>query len=220
MPVVRPLASKIEQTYTTRLLGLPAETRLFVLAAAAEPVGDPVLLRRAAASLGLDIACAATAADAGLLAVGGRVKFANPLVRSAVYQSAAVHDRHRVHRALAEATDREQIRIAERGIWRRPRRARRAGSLRAERSAGRAQARGGLAAAAAFLQRAVVLTNARTAGRPRAGRRAGQPAGRRVRCRARGWSLRTAEVGELSVSAGNGRSVRAQHRLRLGESRE
>jgi DNA-binding CsgD family transcriptional regulator/tetratricopeptide (TPR) repeat protein len=162
VPVSRPLASKIEQTYTTRLLGLPAETRLFVLAAAAEPVGDPVLLRRAAASLGLDIACAAPAADAGLLAVAGRVEFANPLVRSAVYQSAAVHDRRRVHRALAEATDAETD--PDRRAWHLAAAATGPDepiAVELERAAGRAQARGGVAAAAAFLQRAVVLTQNR-----------------------------------------------------------
>ena len=95
----------------------------------------------------------------GLLAIGERVTFRHPLVRSAVYRSAAVQERRAVHLALAEATDREPIRTAGRGIWPRPRRDLTSGSpLELERSAGRAQARGGLAAAAAFLQRAVALT--------------------------------------------------------------
>jgi hypothetical protein len=72
--------------------------------AAAEPLGDPVLFHRAAGRLGIDLAAAGPAQDSGLLELGGRVEFAHPLVRSAVYRSAAANDRRRVHRALAEAT--------------------------------------------------------------------------------------------------------------------
>jgi hypothetical protein len=107
LPAGQPVAGKIEQSYARRLRLLPADTRLLVLAAAAEPLGDPVLFHRAAATLGLDLAAASPAVDAGLLQVGGRVEFAHPLVRSAAYRSAAADDRHRVHRALAEATDAE-----------------------------------------------------------------------------------------------------------------
>ncbi|MEV7629072.1 hypothetical protein [Actinoplanes sp. NPDC089786] len=105
LPGDAPLAGKIEQSFVRRAALLPADTRLFLLAAAAEPVGDPVLLHRAAATLGLDPAAALPAVDGGLVRVHGRVEFAHPLVRSAVYRAAGTADRCRVHAALAEATD-------------------------------------------------------------------------------------------------------------------
>src|SRR4029453_11555078 len=83
LPSSHPVAGKIEQSYARRLVRLPVDTQLLVLAAAAEPLGDPVLLHRAAAPLGLDLAAADPATDAGLLKIGGRVEFAHPLVRSA-----------------------------------------------------------------------------------------------------------------------------------------
>jgi DNA-binding CsgD family transcriptional regulator len=154
-----PVVSRIEKSYARRLAQLPADTQLLAVAAAAEPIGDPVLLHRAAATLGLAMAAADAAEDAGLLKVGRRVEFAHPLVRSAVYHSAVIDDRHRVHRALAEATDADKD--PDRRAWHRARAT--AGpneevAADLERSAGRAQARGGIAAAAAFLQRTVALT--------------------------------------------------------------
>jgi DNA-binding CsgD family transcriptional regulator len=155
LPAREPVASRIENSFAKRLLLLPSETQLLVLIAAAEPLGDPLLLHRAAGTLDLCIAASGPAVDAGLLDVTGRVKFAHPLVRSASYRSASTEDRHRVHGALAEATDPE--RDPDRRVWHR------ACSIQApdedvaaelERSAGRAQARGGVAAAAAFLERA------------------------------------------------------------------
>jgi DNA-binding CsgD family transcriptional regulator len=159
LPERQPVANKIEQGYVRRLLQLPSDTRLLVLAAAADALGDPVLLHRAAEALGIDMAATAPAVDAGLLRVRGRVEFAHPLVRSAAYRSAAADDRHRVHRALAEATDAEAD--PDRRAWHRARATPgpdEAVAAELERSAGRAQARGGVAAAAAFLQRAVALT--------------------------------------------------------------
>jgi DNA-binding CsgD family transcriptional regulator len=159
LPDTRPVAGRIERRYAMRLASLPAETKLLVVAAAAEPLGDPVLLRRAAGALGLDMAAAAAAADAGLLEIGARVEFAHPLVRSAAYRSAVADDRHRVHRALAEATDADKD--PDRRAWHRARAAPGPDEEVASelvRSAGRAQARGGTAAAAAFLQRAVALS--------------------------------------------------------------
>jgi DNA-binding CsgD family transcriptional regulator len=159
LPGSQPVASKVEQSYVRRLLLLPSDTRLLVLAAAAEPLGDPVLLHRAAEALGIGPAVAGPAADAGLLQIRGRVEFAHPLVRSATYRAATANDRHRVHRALAEATDRGTD--PDRRAWHR------AGATpgpdeevaaELQRSAGRAQSRGGLAAAAAFLTRAAELT--------------------------------------------------------------
>jgi hypothetical protein len=159
LPGNQPVVSKIEQSYVRRLRLLPSETQLLVLAAAAEPLGDPVLLQWAAETLGVEIASVSSAVDGGLLQVGGRVEFAHPLVRSAVYRSAAADDRHRVHRALAEATDAETD--PDRRAWHLAQATPGPGEAVAaelERSAGRAQARGGVAAAAAFLQRSVALT--------------------------------------------------------------
>ena len=159
LPGSHPVVSKIEQSYARRLLLLPSETRLLVLAAAAEPMGDPVLLHRAAEMLDLDMTAADSAVDAGLLKIDGRVEFAHPLVRSAAYRSAVAADRHRVHRALAEATDAETD--PDRRAWHRAHATPGPSeevAAELERSAGRAQARGGLAAAAAFLRRSVALT--------------------------------------------------------------
>jgi DNA-binding CsgD family transcriptional regulator len=159
IPARQPVGSKIEQSFAKRLRLLPAATQLFVLAAAAEPLGDPLLLHRTAENLGLDPAASGPALDAGLLNIGGRVEFAHPLVRSAAYSSATADDRQRVHRALAEATDPE--RDPDRRAWHRARAAPTPDenvAAELERSAGRAQARGGVAAAAAFLERASALS--------------------------------------------------------------
>jgi DNA-binding CsgD family transcriptional regulator len=159
LPGSQPVVDKIEQSYARRLRLLPSQTQLLVLAAAAEPLGDPVLLQRAAETLGVDMAAADPAVDVGLLTIGGRVEFAHPLVRSAVYRSAAAEDRHLAHRALAEATD--PVTDPDRRAWHRARATPGPGeevAAELERSAGRAQARGGVAAAAAFLQRSVALT--------------------------------------------------------------
>ena len=180
LPSSHPLADRIEQSYVRRLQLLPADTRLLVLTAAAEPLGDPVLLHRAAGSLGIDLAAAAPAQDGGLLKLGGRVEFAHPLVRSAAYRLAAVDDRHRVHRALADATAAETD--PDRRAWHRARATPGPDeevAAELERSAGRAQARGGVAAAAAFLQRSAELAvdPARRAERALAAARASFQAG-------------------------------------------
>jgi len=159
LPGSHPVAGRIEQSYLRRLRRLPSDTQLLVLTAAAEPLGDPVLFHRAAGTLGIDIAVAGPAQDGGLLELGGRVEFAHPLVRSAAYRSAAADDRHRVHRALADATVAETD--PDRRAWHRARATPGPDeevAAELERSAGRAQARGGVAAAAAFLQRSAELT--------------------------------------------------------------
>jgi DNA-binding CsgD family transcriptional regulator len=159
LPGSQHVARKIEESYARRLVLLPSETQLLLLAASAEPLGDPVLLHRAAAALGIEVAAAGPAQDAGLLTVGGRVEFVHPLIRSAAYHAAPAEDRRRTHRALAEATDPE--RDPDRRAWHLA--CATAGpdegaAAELEWSASRAQARGGRAAAAAFLQRAVALT--------------------------------------------------------------
>ena len=159
LPGSQLVPGKIEQSYIRRLRLLPSATQLLVLTGAAEPIGDPLLLRRAAETLGIDMAAASPAVDAGLFHVGGRVEFAHPLVRSATYRSAVVEDRRRVHRALAETTDADTD--PDRRAWHRARatpRPEEEVAAELEHSAGRAQARGGLSAAAAFLTRAAALT--------------------------------------------------------------
>ncbi len=180
LPSGQPVAGRIEQSYVRRLRLLPSDTQLLVLTAAAEPLGDVVLLHRAAGTLGIDLAAAGPAQDGGLLELGERVEFAHPLVRSAAYRSAAAGDRHRVHRALANATVAETD--PDRRAWHRARAAPRPDeevAAELERSAGRAQARGGIAAAAAFLQRSAELTvdPARRAGRALAAARTSFQAG-------------------------------------------
>jgi hypothetical protein len=159
LPGAEALSGRIERIFERRLAPLRAATRLLLLLAAAEPTGDPALLWRAAGILGLSAEDAAPAEADGLLTVGARVTFRHPLVRSAVYQAAPPGDRRRAHRALAEATDLGTD--PDRRAWHRAQAA--AGpdedvAAELERSAGRAQARGGLAAAAAFLERSAALT--------------------------------------------------------------
>jgi DNA-binding CsgD family transcriptional regulator len=153
------LSGRIEESFVRRLELLPERGRRLLLVAAAEPAGDPALLWRAAEQLGLGPADAEAAEAEGLLAIGGKVTFRHPLVRSAMYRSATDADRRAVHLALAEATDRETD--PDRRAWHLAAATSSPDedvALELERSAGRAQARGGLAAASAFLRRAVALT--------------------------------------------------------------
>ena len=158
-PKVEPLANRIEQSFVRQLEPLPAETRRLLLAAAAEPLGDVTLLWRAAGRLGLGIDAAGPALAAGLIELGARVRFRHPLLRSAAYRAASVSDRQEIHQALAEATDPETD--PDRRAWHRAQAASgpdEAVADELERSADRAHARGGVAAAAAFLARAAELT--------------------------------------------------------------
>ena len=153
------LSGRIEQSFRERLVPLPRPTRLLLLIAAAEPVGDPVLVWRAAAALGLEPAAAAPATAAGLIDFGAQVRFDHPLVRLAVYGAATQDERQGVHQALADATDAGLD--PDRRAWHRSHAT--AGldedvATELEQSAGRARARGGLAAEAAFNERAAELT--------------------------------------------------------------
>ena len=152
--------ARIEQGFRERLEALPRATRSLMLVAAAEPVGDPVLVLRAAGRLGIAASAAEAASADGLLEIGTRVRFRHPLVRSAVYSSASLPERRAAHQALAEVTDRD--RDPDRRAWHLAAAAPGPDeevAAELERSAGRAQARGGMAAAAAFLRRAVELTS-------------------------------------------------------------
>jgi DNA-binding NarL/FixJ family response regulator len=157
------LKGRIEERFVRKLETLTDEARRLVLLAAAEPVGDPLLLWRAAERLGIAPTAAEAAEAQGLLDVGERVTFRTPLARSAVYRSAQARGEHReVHRALAEATDRDVD--PDRRAWHLAAAADGPDeqvAVELERSAARAQARGGLVAAAAILKRAVALTHDR-----------------------------------------------------------
>ena len=159
LPEAVPVANRIEQGFRRRLESLPAETQRLLLTAAAEPIGDAALVWRAAERLGIVPEAAAAAATAGLLEIDGRVRFRHPLVRSAAYRAASPPERQEVHRALAEATDPD--RDPDRRAWHRAHATDRPDedvAAELERSASRAAARGGIAAAAAFLERAAELT--------------------------------------------------------------
>jgi DNA-binding CsgD family transcriptional regulator len=153
------LPTRIEESYVRRLESLSDDAGGLLLLAAAEPVGDPFLLWRAAERLGIDATAADELEENELLTIGDRVIFRHPLVRSAVYTSAGSPRRRAAHRALAQATDREAD--PDRRAWHLA--AATAGpddeiAAELERSAGRAQARGGFSAAAAFRERALAVT--------------------------------------------------------------
>jgi DNA-binding CsgD family transcriptional regulator/tetratricopeptide (TPR) repeat protein len=153
------LPERIELSFLRQTAELPPDTRSLLLVAAAEPVGDPLLVWRAAERLGVDTSASAAAEADGLLTIADRVTFRHPLVRSALYRSASLAERRAVHLALAEVTDADVD--PDRRAWHLASATSgpdEAVAMELERSAGRAQARGGLAAAAAFLQRSVALT--------------------------------------------------------------
>jgi DNA-binding CsgD family transcriptional regulator len=159
LPTALPLSARIEESFARRLARLPGEARRLLLLAAAEPLGDPGLLWRAAQQLGIQETAAHAIESEGLLTLDGTVTFRHPLVRSAVYGAAEPNERRAVHRALADATD--PVIDPDRRAWHR------AQAVSApdedvasdlEHSAERAQGRGGFAAAAAFLERAATLT--------------------------------------------------------------
>ncbi|WP_218826565.1 AAA family ATPase [Actinomadura meyerae] len=159
VPGTAGLADRIQEVYERRVAGLPPPARLLLLVAAAEPGGEPVLLWRAADRLGAGPDAAAAPIAAGLVEIADRVRFRHPLVRSAVYWAAPAEDRRRVHRALAEVTD--AAADPDRRAWHAAQGARTPRedvAAELESSAGRARDRGGLAAAAALLSRAVELT--------------------------------------------------------------
>nr|WP_221380633.1 LuxR family transcriptional regulator [Actinoplanes polyasparticus] len=158
-PAHDPLVGRIERSYRRRLGHLPADTRLLLLLAAAEPIGQVPLLWRAAARLGVSAEAATPAIADGLVEVDARVRFAHPLLRSVIYREANPAERRRVHQVLAEETATEAD--PDRRAWHRAQAAIAPDedvAAELESSAGRAQARGGLAAAAAFLESASALT--------------------------------------------------------------
>ena len=154
-----PLHRRIEENFRQRFEGLPEDTRLFVITLAADPVGEPTLIWGAIKVLGVLSEAALPAAEAGLVDVDSQMVFRHPLVRSAVYRAASKAERQRVHAALAEVID-PQV-DPDRRAWHRAKAMADPDediAAELERSAHRAQRRGGLAAAAAFLEQAVGMT--------------------------------------------------------------
>jgi DNA-binding CsgD family transcriptional regulator len=198
LPAAAPLTSRIEDSFARQLDALPAQTRRLLQLAAADPSGDRSLLWRAAGWLGIGVQAGAAAVEAGLVEFAGRVRFRHPLARSAAYRSASLAERQQLHAALAEVTDPQND--PDRRAWHLAQAA--PGhdedvAAELERSAGRAQARGGVAAAAAFLERAALLTGdpARRAGRALAAAQAKVQAGASGAARD---LLAMAEAGPLS----------------------
>jgi DNA-binding CsgD family transcriptional regulator len=158
-PTAIALPTAMEESLRRLLEPVPVETRVLLLVAAAEPLGSPRLLWRAADILGVPATAADHAGAAGWLRSGALVAFGHPGMRAAVYRAAPPEERRRVHRALAQATDPETE--PDRRAWHQ-------GEATAlpdedvaaelERAAGSAQAIGGLMAGAAFLARAAMLT--------------------------------------------------------------
>jgi len=159
LPDAGPLETRIERSFLRRIRSLPGDTQRLLLTAAAEPVGDVPLLWRAARRLGIGAGAGVPAQAAGLIEFGARTRFRHPLVRSAAYRAAALSERQEVHRALAGATDPHVD--PDRRAWHRAQAAQGPDEMVAdelERSAASARDRGGVAAAAAFLERATELT--------------------------------------------------------------
>ncbi|HEX4291422.1 MAG TPA: AAA family ATPase [Trebonia sp.] len=159
LPGVLRLPGSVEESFYQRVCALPGKTRRLLMLAAADPSGDAALVWRAAGPLGVGPGAAEPAAESGLAEIGIRIRFCHPLVRSVAYRTASAADRRRAHEALAAATDPGLD--PDRHAWHRARSVSgpdEAVAAELERSAGRARARGGLSATAAFLERATMLT--------------------------------------------------------------
>jgi DNA-binding CsgD family transcriptional regulator/tetratricopeptide (TPR) repeat protein len=199
LPAAGDLPSHIEEHYLRRVDELPGPTRRLMLLAAADAIGDATLVWRAAHLLEIETSALAAAEDADLLKIGSDVRFRHPLVRSAVYRAASLGERRRVHAALAQVSDPDAD--ADRRAWHRalaaPGRDEDV-ATELERSAERAQTRGGVAATAAFLERAAALTvdQACRARRALAAARAKHQAGEPDAARA---LLASAQVGPLDA---------------------
>jgi DNA-binding CsgD family transcriptional regulator len=167
LPEPLPAAGSLEQAFGRRVRRLPAEARLLLAVAAAEPTASEALLWRAAGQLGID-PDAAAAADLGDLAeVDSQVAFRHPLVRSAVYYGIPLGQRRLIHQALAAVEDGSE---PDRVAWHLGMAAvgsDEAVAARLEQAAGRARDRGGYAATVTFLTRAAELSAGEG---PRAGR--------------------------------------------------
>lgn len=159
LPGAVPLAGAIEDRFTQRVAALPDDTRRLLVLAAADPVGDPAPLWRAAKHLGIDPEAQEPAIEDGLAQFAPRVVFRHPLVRAAAYRSASMQERQESHSALAEVTDPQLD--TERRTWHRSQAILgpdEEAARELEKGADLALARGCLAAAGAYLERAVTLS--------------------------------------------------------------
>src|SRR5580658_6451930 len=159
LPGTAPLPGRIEDSFRRQLEALPEQTRRLLLVAAAEPYGGLSLVWRAAEQLGIGVQAATPALEAGLVEFGPQLRFRHPMLRSVAYRAASVQDRQAVHAMLAKVTD--PAAEPDRRAWHRAKAATGPDedvAAELEQSASRAQARGGMAAAAAFLERSVLLT--------------------------------------------------------------
>jgi DNA-binding CsgD family transcriptional regulator len=159
LPAATPLSGVLEDNFRRRIAALPVETRRLLVLAAADPTGDPGLVWRATRHLGIEAAAAGAAAEAGIAEIGTRVRFRHPLARAVAYWSASLDERRAAHAALAQATD--PALDPDRRVWHRAEASPGPDdelAAQLERSAEQARARGGRAAAAAFLERAALHT--------------------------------------------------------------
>ena len=215
------MAGQIEESFRRRLGELPPLARRFVTVAAAEPTGDAATVWRAAVELGVGPRDAAPAIEAGLVDVDALVRFRHPTVRTAAYAAATPDHRRAAHRALASVTDPDAD--PDRRAWHLALAA--AGpdeevAAELERSAGRAQARGGLAAAAALLERSVALT----LDRPQGARRTLAAAAAHLEAGAAEKSaalLALAEAGPLDeLGTARAELLRGYHAVAWGDARD
>jgi len=161
LPPTAPVSGQLRDQYVRRVRALAPPTQRLMLLAAADPTGDATLVWRAGRTLGIGQQAAAEAASQQLLEIGARVQFRHPLIRSAAYAAGSPQDRRAAHRALAEATDARAD--PDRRVWHLAAAADGPDedvATQLERAAHRVQARAGLAAAAAFMQRSAALTTA------------------------------------------------------------
>ncbi|HEY0534206.1 MAG TPA: AAA family ATPase [Actinoplanes sp.] len=212
-----PLSGRIEHSFLRRYEQLSAPVQRLLLLAAAEPLGDPALLRRAATASGLPDRVVTAADTGGLMSMGLQIQFEHPLARSAIYGAAIAHDRHAAHRAIAQAID--PAVDPDHYAWHRSQATASADAEIAqelEDSAGRALARGGLAAAAAILERAAVLSTTReeTIRRGLAAARATYEAGAPDRALGLVATLESASLGPMERAAIT--RLRGQISLSLG----
>jgi DNA-binding CsgD family transcriptional regulator len=153
------LPGRIEASFLRRVRQLPLTTQRLLVVAAADPTGEPALLFRASKQAGIPVHELSAAEADGLLELGPQVAFRHPLLRSAIYRAAPPDERHAAHRALAAATDSDVE--PDRRAWHRAHAIAEPDegvAFELEQSAERARARGGFAAAAAFLERSAALT--------------------------------------------------------------
>ena len=166
-----PPAVSIERAFLRRVERLPADTRAGLVVVAADSGVSSTILN-ACARLGLSPMCLDPAEEVGVIRTDGtRTCFTHPLLRAAVYHSAASSARDRVHTALAAALAEQADRSIPASFQGRRRWSVERGSSRTatrepdesvasalQAAASEARSRSGYAPAAAALERAARLT--------------------------------------------------------------